>query len=150
MEEKKIEAQNSVRNVPSAQNHMYEEKIGYEEAVDYSKIASPKRSRVLTVQDKVIKYFNERNRKASVRGVLKPSESAEWIGPRTYALMARTNERPIPLDTDGKNGLPESETAASVDMLKSIPGRLLELFIGNAYLKDVDQEALSNTRMCLW
>lgn len=58
-------------------------------------------------------------------------------------------ERPVPLDpTWTIIGLPDPETAASVDMWDLLPHRLQELCTGKECLKELDQEVLRKTRKC--
>lgn len=64
--------------------------------------------------------------------------------------MVKATERPVLLHMNGKKiGLPEPETTEIVDVQRLHLGRLRGLFIGNACLREPDQEMLIKTKTCL-
>lgn len=129
---RRIALHNSVREIASALNYMYDDKVGYERASVKRQLASAKRCRVPAVQSSVVRYLRERSQKAWCRGLLKPCESADRIGLRLYSTMVGAIERSIPLDPRReKFGLVEPGKVASAKMLKLLPGRLGELHSKN-------------------
>lgn len=52
---KRLEVQNKVRKTALALNGRYEDKAGYERALINSNIASSERSKILAVQDRVVR-----------------------------------------------------------------------------------------------
>lgn len=126
---------------------MHHDKVGYKEAIDNSRIASPERRRVPVNYITVIAYFKERSHKAWYWGFLKPRDSVERIGPWSYALVVGVTEGPVLLDSTSKEiGLLEPKNTANVNILKSPLTTLQYLYSGEAYLKEPDQEALDDTR----
>lgn len=144
---KRIEAYNGIKKTVPALNYIDDGIIRYDRAIGNSKIVSSERIRVLAVQVRVVGYPKERSRKLWHGAFLKPRESAEWIRLGTYAPIVTTTDRPIPLDPKVKKvGLPESETAESMDMLELLLGRLQELYGGKAFPRESDQKDFNMAR----
>lgn len=81
---------------------------------------------------------------------MKPCESAEQIGCRTYAPTLKKTEGPIPLDANSKRiGIRNAVTTENVDILELPPCRLRELYSSKACLKKPRQETQRKTRKCL-
>lgn len=64
--------------------------------------------------------------------------------------MVRTTQKQIPLDPAGKKiRHPEPRTAACVEILNLLPGRLRQVYCEKACSQELDQEALNSTRNSL-
>lgn len=71
-------------------------------AIVNSKVASSEGSRVSAVQNRAIVKLKERRPEVLSRGFLRPCDSAERTGLRTYALMVRKTKELITLDPNSK------------------------------------------------
>lgn len=80
-------------------------------------------------------------------GFLNFCESARRIGFWTYTPIVRKSDRPVISNRTGKKtSLSAIAAGASLDMLKLLPGRLLERCSGEAGLSELHYEALNNTK----